>query len=96
MRIQIGHAMLAQDVGDFQHRSGRALRTVDQLVDDLPHVVHDALRQMQVHDGALDVGVSEEALNRSQIQALLQQVCGVGMSKGVARCALADACLTAS
>jgi hypothetical protein len=65
VRIQISLAVSAQDVGDLQHGTGRALWTIDELVDRLAHVVHDALGQVEVDDRAFDVGVSQQPLNRS-------------------------------
>jgi hypothetical protein len=51
-----------------------------------------ALRQVQIDGRILDVGVSQQQLNGTQIGAGLQQMCGIGMAERVRADLFLNAC----
>jgi len=62
-------------------RSGTSFRvaTNGDLIERVDRGVKLLLRQMEIHRGVFQVSVTQQKLNRAEICASFQQVCGVGM-----------------
>lgn len=80
--VEIFRPMAAEDIRHFDHgKPHTRLKVIHDAVDGLPGFVFGALGEMGVNLGGLGGLVSQVLLNLSQVYAIFEQACGVGMSQ---------------
>ena len=74
-------------------RYDRLFRLQSQAVEGTAHAAGSPVQQLGVDHRGPEVGVPEEFLDRSDVLPILKEVCGEGVSEGMARGALRDSSL---
>jgi hypothetical protein len=67
----------------LRSRTSFPVATDSDLIERVDRCVKLLLRQMKINGGVFQMGMTQQKLNRAEIRASFEQVCGVRVSQGV-------------